>query len=285
VLGTLDRVRQLEEVAGFVIGLAFAGVDPQSAIPAVPRRQDPGRGGTRIPRCSWCPIRSGTRQPGRPSLLYRSLIAGTDAGGAGQCPRGRTGTPAVAQHPHRARRGDSRNQLTPLVAIDGARPLHLALLSPAEAPELDRLAGYFATLIRLPKLASRKVLQAALAEGCARKVFGLVSGSTPGTVPASRRGRRGSPRPAAPTPPTQSSGSATSSMRARSSFSRAHGLCAAHSLPSCRTARPGKRTLQVLPRVRVSGPSRRANRRSKPAPSRLVRVRSAAAAAAPAAKG
>jgi hypothetical protein len=37
VLGTLDRVRQLEEVAGFVIGLAFAGVDPQSAIPAVPR--------------------------------------------------------------------------------------------------------------------------------------------------------------------------------------------------------------------------------------------------------
>ncbi|MFD6713578.1 NADP oxidoreductase [Micromonospora sp. TSRI0369] len=37
VLGTLDRVRQLEEVAGFVIGLAFAGVDPQSAIPSVPR--------------------------------------------------------------------------------------------------------------------------------------------------------------------------------------------------------------------------------------------------------
>jgi hypothetical protein len=37
VLGTLDRVRQLEEVAGFVIGLASAGVDPQSAIPAVPR--------------------------------------------------------------------------------------------------------------------------------------------------------------------------------------------------------------------------------------------------------
>jgi predicted dinucleotide-binding enzyme len=35
VLGKLDRVRQLEEVAGFVIGLAFAGVDPRSAIPAV----------------------------------------------------------------------------------------------------------------------------------------------------------------------------------------------------------------------------------------------------------
>ena len=35
-LGGLDRARQLEEVAGFVIGLAFAGVDPQSAIPAVP---------------------------------------------------------------------------------------------------------------------------------------------------------------------------------------------------------------------------------------------------------
>jgi predicted dinucleotide-binding enzyme len=35
VLGGLDRARQLEEAAGFVIGLAFAGVDPQSAIPAV----------------------------------------------------------------------------------------------------------------------------------------------------------------------------------------------------------------------------------------------------------
>ncbi|WP_328494309.1 NAD(P)-binding domain-containing protein [Streptomyces sp. NBC_00414] len=34
-LGSLDRVRQLEEVAGFVIGLAFAGVDPNSAIPKV----------------------------------------------------------------------------------------------------------------------------------------------------------------------------------------------------------------------------------------------------------
>ncbi|MGW0659644.1 NADPH-dependent F420 reductase [Streptodolium elevatio] len=33
VLGPLDRVRQLEEVAGFTIGLAFAGVDPNSAIP------------------------------------------------------------------------------------------------------------------------------------------------------------------------------------------------------------------------------------------------------------
>lgn len=36
VLGGLDRARQLEEVAGFVITLAFAGVDPQSPIPAVP---------------------------------------------------------------------------------------------------------------------------------------------------------------------------------------------------------------------------------------------------------
>ncbi|MDQ1036486.1 putative dinucleotide-binding enzyme [Streptomyces sp. V3I8] len=34
-LGTLDRVAQLEEVAGFVIGLAFAGFDPNSAIPTV----------------------------------------------------------------------------------------------------------------------------------------------------------------------------------------------------------------------------------------------------------
>jgi hypothetical protein len=36
VLGPLERTRQLEEVAGFVIGLAFAGVDPASAIPSVP---------------------------------------------------------------------------------------------------------------------------------------------------------------------------------------------------------------------------------------------------------
>lgn len=36
VLGSLDRARQLEEVAGFVIGLAFAGTDPNSAIPRVP---------------------------------------------------------------------------------------------------------------------------------------------------------------------------------------------------------------------------------------------------------
>jgi predicted dinucleotide-binding enzyme len=33
VLGPLDRSRQLEEVAGFVIGLAFAGADPRSASP------------------------------------------------------------------------------------------------------------------------------------------------------------------------------------------------------------------------------------------------------------
>lgn len=36
ILGALDRVRQLEEVAGFVIGLAFAGFDPNSAVPRVP---------------------------------------------------------------------------------------------------------------------------------------------------------------------------------------------------------------------------------------------------------
>ncbi|MFI6291003.1 NADPH-dependent F420 reductase [Nonomuraea sp. NPDC050790] len=34
VLGPLERARQLEEVAGFVIGLAFAGTDPGSAVPA-----------------------------------------------------------------------------------------------------------------------------------------------------------------------------------------------------------------------------------------------------------
>jgi 8-hydroxy-5-deazaflavin:NADPH oxidoreductase len=36
VLGPLHRARQLEEAAGFVIGLAFAGFDPNSAIPRVP---------------------------------------------------------------------------------------------------------------------------------------------------------------------------------------------------------------------------------------------------------
>ncbi|HEY4022826.1 MAG TPA: NAD(P)-binding domain-containing protein [Pseudonocardiaceae bacterium] len=36
LLGGLDRARQLEEVAGFTIALAFAGVDPCTAIPHVP---------------------------------------------------------------------------------------------------------------------------------------------------------------------------------------------------------------------------------------------------------
>lgn len=36
VLGGLDRARQLEEVAGFTIGLAFSGVSPETAIPRVP---------------------------------------------------------------------------------------------------------------------------------------------------------------------------------------------------------------------------------------------------------
>lgn len=36
VLGGLDRARQLEEAAGFVISLAFAGVDPSRAVPAMP---------------------------------------------------------------------------------------------------------------------------------------------------------------------------------------------------------------------------------------------------------
>ncbi|HWJ61474.1 MAG TPA: NAD(P)-binding domain-containing protein [Acidimicrobiales bacterium] len=35
VVGGLDRARQLEEAAGFVIALAFAGTDPQAAIPTV----------------------------------------------------------------------------------------------------------------------------------------------------------------------------------------------------------------------------------------------------------
>ncbi|WP_028920860.1 NADPH-dependent F420 reductase [Pseudonocardia acaciae] len=37
VLGGLDRARQLEEVAGFVIGLAFSGFDPAAAVPRVVR--------------------------------------------------------------------------------------------------------------------------------------------------------------------------------------------------------------------------------------------------------
>ncbi len=36
VLGGLDRARQLEEAAGFVIGLAFKGFDPRAAVPHVP---------------------------------------------------------------------------------------------------------------------------------------------------------------------------------------------------------------------------------------------------------
>ncbi len=36
VLGGLDRARQLEEVAGFTIGLAFHGVDPRTALPHLP---------------------------------------------------------------------------------------------------------------------------------------------------------------------------------------------------------------------------------------------------------
>jgi 8-hydroxy-5-deazaflavin:NADPH oxidoreductase len=47
VLGPLDRARQLEEVAGFVIGLAFAGADPRSAIPSVPMPATSGDPGYR----------------------------------------------------------------------------------------------------------------------------------------------------------------------------------------------------------------------------------------------
>ncbi|TQM29366.1 hypothetical protein FB390_0963 [Nocardia bhagyanarayanae] len=36
VIGGLDRARQLEEAAGFVIGLAFKGFDPRAAVPHVP---------------------------------------------------------------------------------------------------------------------------------------------------------------------------------------------------------------------------------------------------------
>ncbi|WP_109525904.1 MULTISPECIES: NADPH-dependent F420 reductase [Nocardia] len=36
VLGGLDRARQLEEAAGFVIGLVFGGFDPRAAVPHLP---------------------------------------------------------------------------------------------------------------------------------------------------------------------------------------------------------------------------------------------------------
>lgn len=36
VLGPLTRARQLEEAAGLLIGLAFAGVDPRTVVPALP---------------------------------------------------------------------------------------------------------------------------------------------------------------------------------------------------------------------------------------------------------
>jgi hypothetical protein len=37
VVGGLARARQLEETAGLVIALAFAGADPRKAIPSVAR--------------------------------------------------------------------------------------------------------------------------------------------------------------------------------------------------------------------------------------------------------
>ncbi|HEY4454049.1 MAG TPA: NAD(P)-binding domain-containing protein [Pseudonocardiaceae bacterium] len=36
IVGGLDRARQLEETAGFVIALAFTGVQPRNAIPHIP---------------------------------------------------------------------------------------------------------------------------------------------------------------------------------------------------------------------------------------------------------
>lgn len=36
LLGGLNRARQLEEIAGFTIGLVFAGFDPRTAVPHVP---------------------------------------------------------------------------------------------------------------------------------------------------------------------------------------------------------------------------------------------------------
>lgn len=41
VLGGLDRARQLEEAAGFVIGLTFGGFDPRAAVPQLRHPQSP----------------------------------------------------------------------------------------------------------------------------------------------------------------------------------------------------------------------------------------------------
>ncbi len=41
VFGDLSRARQLEEAAGFVISLAFAGVDPTTAVPSMPTAVSP----------------------------------------------------------------------------------------------------------------------------------------------------------------------------------------------------------------------------------------------------
>ena len=41
-LGPLSRARQLEEAAGFVIGLAFQGADPAAAVPRVGPHRRPG---------------------------------------------------------------------------------------------------------------------------------------------------------------------------------------------------------------------------------------------------
>jgi hypothetical protein len=50
VVGPLDRARQLEEVAGFVIAMAFAGVDPirGPAPPVILVAADRRRGQTRV---------------------------------------------------------------------------------------------------------------------------------------------------------------------------------------------------------------------------------------------
>jgi predicted dinucleotide-binding enzyme len=56
VVGPLRRARQLEEVAGFTIGMVFSGRDPRTALPAVPAellatlRRPPSEPASRAPR-------------------------------------------------------------------------------------------------------------------------------------------------------------------------------------------------------------------------------------------
>jgi hypothetical protein len=66
------------------------------------------------------------------------------------------------------------DKLAPAALLSGRFNL---VTEDTEAVELDKLAGQFARLTRLPKLASLDVLRRCLADGVKQRVFGLASGS------------------------------------------------------------------------------------------------------------